>query len=130
MISDIQYQFPQGVQPPAFNDQFGDVFGNVYAFTGDGLTMRQLRDYVEDVRAKVLKVPNAGKVDLLGTQDEVIYLDFSTRQLAALNLDGNAVIRSLQAQNAIAPSGTIQAAPNASVCASTASSSPRRASGR
>ena len=47
--------------------------------------MRQLRDYVEDVRAKVLKVPNAGKVELIGTQDEAIYLDFSTRQLAALS---------------------------------------------
>ena len=111
MISDIQYQFPQGVQTPGFNDQFGDVFGNVYAFTGDGLTMRQLRDYAEDVRAKVLKVPNAGKVDLLGTQDEVIYLDFSTRQLAAMNIDMDAVIKSLQAQNAITPSGTVQAGP-------------------
>jgi multidrug efflux pump subunit AcrB len=111
MISDIQHQFPQGVLPPGFNDQFGDVFGNVYAFTGDGLSMRQLRDYVEDVRAKVLKVPNAGKVELIGAQDEVIYLDFSTRQLAALNLDGDAIIKSLQAQNAITPSGTIQAGP-------------------
>ena len=109
MISDIQHEFPQGVLPPGFNDQFGDVFGSVYAFTGDGLGMRQLRDYVEDVRAKVLKVPNAGKVELIGTQDEVIYLDFSTRQLAALSLDGQAIVKSLQAQNAITPSGTIQA---------------------
>ncbi len=111
MIGDIQHQFPQGVLPPGFNDQFGDVFGDVYAFTSDGLTMRQLRDYVEDVRAQVLKVPNAGKVELIGTQDEAIYLDFSTRQLAALNLDGDAIVKSLQAQNAIAPSGTIQAGP-------------------
>ena len=111
MISDIQHEFPQGVLPPGFNDQFGDVFGSVYAFTGDGLGMRQLRDYVEDVRAKVLKVPNAGKVELIGTQDEVIYLDFSTRQLAALSLDGQAIVKSLQAQNAITPSGTIQAGP-------------------
>ena len=111
MIADIQHEFPQGVQTPGFNDQFGDVFGNVYAFTGDGLTMRQLRDYVEHVRAEVLKVPNAGKVELIGTQDEAIYLDFSTRQLAALSLDGDAIVKSLQAQNAISPSGTVQAGP-------------------
>jgi multidrug efflux pump subunit AcrB len=111
MISDIQGQFPQGVLSPTFNDQFGDVFGNVYAFTGDGLTMRQLRDYAEDVRAKVLKVPNTGKVELIGTQDEAIYLDFSTRQLASLGLDRQAVLQTLRSQNAIAPSGTIQAGP-------------------
>ncbi len=111
MISDIEHQFPQGVLKPGFNDQFGDVFGNVYAFTGDGLTMRQLRDYAEQVRAEVLKVPNAGKVELVGTQDEAIYLDISVRQVAALGIDGNAVVKSLQDQNAIVPSGTIQAGP-------------------
>jgi multidrug efflux pump len=111
MISDIEHEFPSGVLPPGFNDQFGDVFGNVYAFTGDGLTMRQLRDYAEQVRAEVLKVPNAGKVELIGTQDEAIYLDISMRQVAALGLDGNAVVKSLQDQNAIVPSGTIQAGP-------------------
>jgi multidrug efflux pump subunit AcrB len=47
MINDIKAQFPQGVQGPFFNDDFGDVYGNVYAFTSDGLTPRQLRDYVE-----------------------------------------------------------------------------------
>ena len=128
MISDIQHEFPQGVLPPGFNDQFGDVFGSVYAFTGDGLSMRQLRDYVEDVRAKVLKVPNAGKVELIGTQDEVIYLDFSTRQLAALSLDGQAIVKSLQAQNAITPAGAFRPGRSASACASTASSNPRKAS--
>ena len=56
--------------------------GNVYAFTSDGLTPRQLRDYVEDVRTQVLTVPNAGKVELIGAQDEAIFLEFSTRQIA------------------------------------------------
>ncbi|MGN6534208.1 MAG: efflux RND transporter permease subunit, partial [Mesorhizobium sp.] len=111
MINDIWYQFPQGVQGPFFNDRFGDVYGNIYAFTSDGLTGRQLRDYVEKVRSEVLTVPNAGKVDLIGAQDEVIYLEFSTRQIAALGINEQAIVQSLQAQNAIAPSGVIEAGP-------------------
>ena len=109
MIADIKGDFPQGVIGPGFNDRFGDVFGNIYAFTGDGLTQRQLRDRVEDIRAKILTVPNVGKVDILGAQDELIYLEFSTRKIAALGLDSRAVIASLQAQNAVTPSGVFQA---------------------
>ena len=73
MIADIKAQFPSGVVGPFFNDRFGDVYGNIYAFTADGLTKRQLRDYVEQARAKVLTVPNVGKVDIVGAQDEVVY---------------------------------------------------------
>ena len=111
MIADIKGDFPQGVVGPEFNDRFGDVFGNIYAFTGDGLSQRQLRDYVEDIRAKVLTVPNVGKVDILGAQDEVIFLEFSTRKIAALGLDTRTIISSLQEQNAVAPSGVFQAGP-------------------
>ncbi|MCQ4634450.1 efflux RND transporter permease subunit [Shinella sp. CPCC 100929] len=109
MINDIRGDFPSGVVGPAFNDRFGDVFGNIYAFTSDGLTSRQLRDYVEDARRQILTVPNVGKVDLVGAQDEVIYLEFSTRQLAALGISTQQVVSTLQAQNAIAPSGVVQA---------------------
>ncbi len=111
MINDIRNQFPEGVQGPFFNDSFGDVYGNIYAFTADGVTQRQLRDYVEDARTRILDVPNAGKVDLIGAQDEAIYLEFSTRQIAALGLNQQAIVASLQAQNAIAPSGVIQSGP-------------------
>lgn len=111
MVNDIAPQFPQGVQGPFFNDRFGDVFGNIYAFTSDGLTPRQLRDYVEDVRTQILTVPNAGKVDLVGAQDEAIYLEFSTRQIAALGLNQQAIVASLQAQNAITPSGVVESGP-------------------
>lgn len=111
MVNDIRPNFPEGVQGPFFNDRFGDVFGNVYAFTSDGLSRRQLRDYVEMVRTRVLTVPNAGKVELVGAQDEAIYLEFSTRQIAALGLNQQAIVASLQAQNAITPSGVIQSGP-------------------
>ena len=111
MIADIKGDFPQGVIGPFFNDRFGDVFGNIYAFTSDGLSQRQLRDQVEDVRTKVLTVPDVGKVDIIGTQDEAIYLEFSTRKIAALGLDTSSIIATLQAQNAVAPSGVFQAGP-------------------
>src|SRR6476661_8909222 len=111
MIADIKGDFPQGVIGPGFNDRFGDVFGNIYAFTSVGLSQRQLRDHVEDIRAKVLTVPNVGKVDILGAQDELIFLEFSTRKIAVLGLDTRSIVSSLQAQNAVAPSGVFQEGP-------------------
>ncbi|MBY5803097.1 AcrB/AcrD/AcrF family protein [Rhizobium leguminosarum] len=111
MIADIKGDFPTGVVGPFFNDRFGDVFGNIYAFTSDGLTQRQLRDLVEGARSKVLTVPNVGKVDVIGAQDEAIYLEFSTRQIAALGIDQQSVIQTLQAQNAVTQSGFVDAGP-------------------
>ena len=110
-IQDIRGQFPAGIQGPGFNDEFGDVFGSIYAFTADGLTLRQLRDYVEQARAEVRDVPNIGKIEFIGTQDEVLYLNFSTRKLAALGIDQRQVMQALQAQNAVTPAGVIEAGP-------------------
>ncbi|CRL49454.1 efflux RND transporter permease subunit [Pseudomonas sp. SIMBA_041] len=110
-INDIRGQFPQGMQGPGFNDEFGDVFGSIYAFTADGLTMRQLRDYVEQARAEIRDVPGLGKIEMVGQQDEVLYLNFSTRKLAALGIDQRQVVQSLQSQNAVTPAGVIEAGP-------------------
>ena len=107
----MQGDFPSGVVGPFFNDRFGDVYGNIYAFTSDGLTQRQLRDLVEDARARVLTVDNVGKVDIIGAQDEAIYLEFSTRQMAALGIDQQSIIQTLQAQNAVTQSGFVNAGP-------------------
>ncbi|WP_017901982.1 efflux RND transporter permease subunit [Pseudomonas asplenii] len=110
-IDDIRGEFPQDIQGPGFNDEFGDVFGSVYAFTSDGLTMRQLRDYVEQVRAQIRDVPGLGKIEMIGEQNEVLYLNFSTRKLAALGIDQRQVVQSLQSQNAVTPAGVIEAGP-------------------
>ena len=110
-INDIRGQFPKGMQGPGFNDEFGDVFGSIYAFTADGLTMRQLRDYVEQARAEIRDVPGLGKIEMVGQQDEVLYLNFSTRKLAALGIDQRQVVQSLQSQNAVTPAGVIEAGP-------------------
>ncbi len=109
MVNDIKGDLPSGVVGPFFNDTFGDVYGNIFAFTSDGLTQRQLRDLVEDARAKLLTVPNVGKIDIIGAQDEVVYLEISTRKIAALGIDQQSVISTLQAQNAVTQSGIVEA---------------------
>ncbi|RWH76469.1 MAG: efflux RND transporter permease subunit [Mesorhizobium sp.] len=111
MIADIQADFPSGVVGPFFNDRFGDVYGNIFAFTGDGLSQRQLRDLVEGARTKILTVPDVGKVEIAGAQDEAIFLEFSTRKIAALGIDRSSIISTLQAQNAVTQSGFIEAGP-------------------
>ncbi|TPN37041.1 efflux RND transporter permease subunit [Mesorhizobium sp. B2-3-3] len=108
-INDILNQFPQGIQGPYFNDEFGTVYGNSYAFTADGLSYRQLRDYVEQVRTDILTIPNIGKADLIGTQDEVITINFSAQKLGTLGISGQQVMDQLQAQNAVTPAGVISA---------------------
>src|SRR6476660_5821672 len=106
-IGDIKQTLPQGVQGPFFNDEFGDTYALIFALTSDGFSHRELRDYAERVRAELLTVPDVAKIDLLGSQDEKIYLEFSTQQLAAMGLDISELIKTLQAQNAIQPSGTV-----------------------
>ena len=87
MMSDIRPEFPQEFAGFQFNDNFGDVFGNIYAFTADGFTKRELRDRVEDIRKQVQALPMAGKTSLLGVQTEEIYLEFSSVRLAALGVN-------------------------------------------
>ena len=107
-VGDIRHTLPSGVVGPGFNDEFGDVFGIIYGFTADGFTQRELRDFVEDVRSRLLLVPDVSKIEILGAQDEQIFLEFSTQRLAALGLDYPALIAALQAQNAVRPAGVLQ----------------------
>lgn len=107
-IGDIRHTLPDGIIGPGFNDDFGDTFGTIYGFTAEGFTHRELRDYVEDVRSKLLHVPDVSKIEILGAQDEKIFVEFSMRDLASLGLDRSALIAALQAQNIVQPAGTIQ----------------------
>ncbi len=109
-IGDMRGTLPQGVLGPFFNDDFGDTFGIIYAFTTDGFTFRELRDYVEDARARLLHVKDVSKIEVLGAQDEQIYLEFDTQKLAGLRLDYGNIVATLQAQNLIRPAGVIQTA--------------------
>jgi multidrug efflux pump subunit AcrB len=107
-VGDIRGTFPQGTVGPHFNDEFGETYGIIYGFTADGFSHRELRDRVEAVRSRLLQVQHVSKIDIIGAQDERIHLQFSMRQLAGLGIDRLALIRALQEQNAISPSGTIQ----------------------
>jgi multidrug efflux pump subunit AcrB len=107
-IGDIRHTLPAGIVGPGFNDDFGDTFGIIYGFTNDGFTHRELRDYVEDVRSKLLLVPDVSKIELLGAQDERIFVEFSVKELASLGIDRSALIAALQTQNVVRPAGTIQ----------------------
>lgn len=111
MMNDIRGEFPSEFSGFQFNDTFGDVFGNIYAFTADGFSPRELRDQVERVRARLQKLDDAGKIEMFGERDERIYLEFSAHRLAALGLNREEVIETLAAQNAIVSSGVINAGP-------------------
>ena len=107
-IGDIRHTLPAGVVGPGFNDDFGDTFGIIYGFTADGFTHRELRDYVEDIRSKLLGVPDVSKIEVLGAQDERIFVEFSMKELASLGIDRSALMAALPAQNVVQPAGIIQ----------------------
>ena len=107
-IGDIRHTLPAGVVGPGFNDDFGDTFGLIYGFSADGFTHRELRDYVEAIRSRLLNVPDVSKIEIIGAQDEQIFVEFSTRQLAGLGIDRAALIAALQAQNSVVPAGSVQ----------------------
>jgi multidrug efflux pump subunit AcrB len=107
-IGDMRHTLPMGTVGPFMNDDFGSTFGIIYAFTADGFDFRELRDHVEAARSRLLQVPDVSKIEVLGAQDEQIYLEFSTERLAGLRLNMGAILATLQAQNLVRPAGTIQ----------------------
>ena len=107
-VGDIKQTLPQGVVGPFFNDEFGDTYGIIYGFMADGFTHRELRDYAEEARSRLLRVKDVSKAEFLGTQDERIYVEFSTNRLAELGMDRMSLVQALVTQNAVVPSGVIQ----------------------
>lgn len=106
-VGDIAPTLPQGVRGPYFNDDFGDVYGSIYALSADGFTYRQLNDYADAIRQQLLRVPNVAKVELLGDQDEKIYIEFQQAKLSQMGLDINSIATQIGQQNNIGPSGVL-----------------------
>ncbi|NVD38254.1 efflux RND transporter permease subunit [Ensifer sp. HO-A22] len=106
-VGDMVSTLPAGVRGPFFNDDFGDTFGIIYGLTSEGFSDREVRDWAYEARNRLLKLENIGKVQLIGTQDETIYIEFSTERLASLGLSAATVIGTIQAQNAVLPAGLI-----------------------
>ena len=109
LVGDIRSTLPAGVLGPAFNDDFGDVYGSIFALSADGFSREELREHAEAVRRRLLKVPGVAKVEIFGAQAEKIFIEISQRRLAQLGLDMNQVIAQLGAQNAVEGAGVLNA---------------------
>jgi len=104
-VNDIRHTLPQGVQGPFFNDEFGTTFGNIYALTGQGFDYAVLKDYADRVQLQLQRVKDVGKVELIGLQDEKIWVELSNTKLATLGVPLVAVQQALDKQNAVSAAG-------------------------
>ncbi|MES2952635.1 MAG: efflux RND transporter permease subunit, partial [Pseudomonadota bacterium] len=107
-IGDIRQTLPLGVQGPFFNDEFGDVYGVIYALEADGFSDAEVKTFADDVRQKLLRVTDVNKVELFGVQDEKLFVEISQKRLSQLGLDFNQVLAQLAQQNAVEAAGTVQ----------------------
>ena len=107
-VGDIRLSLPAGVQGPFFNDEFGDVYGVIYALQADGFSDAESKTIADEVRQKLLKVPSVNKVELFGVQDEKLFIEISQKRLAQMGLDMNQVLAQLNQQNAVEGAGTMQ----------------------
>ena len=107
-IADMRGNLPGGIQGPFFNDEFGDVFGVIYALESEGFSQSELKTFADDVRQRLLRVKDVSKVQQFGLQDEKVFIEVSQKRVAQLGLDFNAVLAQIGSQNAVEPAGTIQ----------------------
>ena len=107
-IGDMRGSLPPGVIGPFFNDEFGDVFGVIYALGGEGFTPAEIKAQADSLRQLLLRVPDVAKVELFGVQDEKVFVEVSQKKLAQMGLDMGAVVAQLNQQNAVESAGSIQ----------------------
>ncbi len=107
-IGDMRGSLPPGVVGPFFNDEFGDVFGVIYALSGQGFSPAELKTQADALRQELLRVPDVAKVELFGAQDEKVYIEISQKKLAQMGLDMGAVLGQLGQQNAVESAGSVQ----------------------
>ncbi len=104
-VGDLRPELPRDIVGPFFNDEFGDTFGNIYALTGEGFDYAVMKDYAERVQLALQAVPDVGKIELFGVQDEKIWIELSNTKLATLGVPASAVQQALEQQNAMVPAG-------------------------
>ncbi|MBD9536576.1 efflux RND transporter permease subunit [Stenotrophomonas sp. STM01] len=109
-VGDIRSQLPAEVIGPFFNDEFGDTFGNIYALTGKGFDYAAMRDYADRIQLELQRVADVGKVDLVGLQDEKVWIELSNTKLATLGVSMQQVQQALSEQNAMAPASWFETA--------------------
>lgn len=109
-IGDIQYSLPQGTIGPFFNDEFGTTFGNIYTLTGDGFDYATLKDYADRLQLQLQRVKNVGKVEILGLQEERIWVEISNTRLATMGVPWQTVQQALEEQNTVTATGFFETA--------------------
>jgi multidrug efflux pump len=109
-IGDIKHTLPAGVQGPFINDEFGDNFINIFALTGDGFDLAALRQEADRVARELRRVLDVKKIELIGVQDEKVFIEVSHAKLATLGLNPLAIMDALQKQNAMTPAGFFETA--------------------
>ncbi|MBH1972238.1 MAG: efflux RND transporter permease subunit [Moraxellaceae bacterium] len=105
---DMKTRLPAGVQGPFYNDEFGDVFGVIYALSADGFSYAELKEHADEVRQELLRVPNVAKVEQYGVQKEQIFVEVSQKKLARMGIDMRQVINALNQQNAVEYAGVLR----------------------
>lgn len=106
-VADIRGELPSGIVGPNFNDEYGDVYSVIYMLTADGLGMAELKTQAEDIRQRLLRVPDVNKVDLIGQQPEKIYIEFSHARLATLGVTPQQIFDSVARQNSVVAAGAV-----------------------
>lgn len=107
-MQDITASLPEGVQGPSVNDEFDDTFGTIYGFTAEGFTLRELRDRVDEISRSLISLPDIGKINVLGVQEQQMVISFSPRQLAVMGLDLQQVGDAIKSQNVVVPAGVLR----------------------
>lgn len=105
---DVQRELPEGVYGPFFNDRFDDVFGSVYALTGDGYTMEELRQEAEKIRRQLAQIKSVQKIELMGVQTERVYVEIASDKLAELGISPAVLSNALKGINQMMPSGMVE----------------------
>lgn len=109
-VADIKHTLPPEAQGPFFNDEFGTTFGNIYALTGAGFDYAVLKDYADRIQIQLQRVKDVGKVELIGLQDEKVWIELSNVKLATLGVPLAAVQQALREQNAVSTAGFFETA--------------------
>jgi multidrug efflux pump len=107
-ISDVRHEFPDGVQGPFYNDEYTDVYSMLYAVQSPDLSMAELNEHAEAIKRQLQTVPMVNKIDILGKQGERIFVEVSTRRLAALGIAPQQIFDALARQNVLTPSGSVE----------------------
>src|SRR5580704_3794210 len=109
-VGDIKGDLPAGVNGPYFNDEYGDVYSNIYMLSGEGLSFADLKTRAEDIRQRLLRVPNVNKVDLIGEQPQKIFIELSHEKLAMLGITPQQIFDGVAKQNAVTSGGSVDTA--------------------